>query len=106
MKLFKISTVILIPLLFLSGVKPDYVKVTKDVKLVGSYSLRSTGTINSNFTGDIVFETSEHNSSENESFSTIKLKLVDYNHSMDFLVTLILMSQVKCRFSPVKEKSK
>ena len=87
MKLFKISTVILIPLLFLSGVKPDYVKVTKDVKLVGSYSLRSTGTINSNFTGDIVFETSEHNSNENESFSTLKLKLVDYNHSMDFLIS-------------------
>ena len=73
MKLFKISAVILILLLFLSGIKPDYAKVIKDVKLVGSYSLRSTGTINSNFTGDIVFETSEHKSNENESLSLIHI---------------------------------
>ena len=87
MKFFKISIIILVPLLFLSGIKPDYAKVIKDVKLVGTYSFRSTGTINSNFTGDIAFKTSEHNSSENESFSTIKFKLVNHNHSMDFLIS-------------------
>lgn len=90
--LFKISTVLFLPLFLFSGIQVDNKGYSpSNVLLMGEYDLQSTGNLNKNLTGDITFETSIEKTSSGTSFSTLNLKLHDGNsndqHTMQFLIS-------------------
>jgi len=89
LKSLKISFWILVPLLFISNSKVDALKIPNDIE--GNYSFKSSGAVENSLQGKVSFNTNTKSSNNGTPFSTLSLKFVNdqksLEHTMQFIIS-------------------
>jgi hypothetical protein len=90
LKITKLSILILIPALFISGSQLDDLK-SNELGNDNGYVMQVEGNLNEKFTGIVSFETTVESEFKDTSFATLKLRLRTENHilahSIEFLIS-------------------